>query len=154
MIPHKYEKETAQIEALSNEDISELKVFELIALAMPYGVAAEVAETTGIPRRTLQSWRIDPELLNNSGALGDPNGRRGLGYQFTQFLFALNAVFPAGARLFHKWEGLKLAEAEAIQGNAQRQEAVKLVAQMSKLSKEFNELQKQLAKLTANGDRA
>jgi|SRR5262245_26727890 len=124
--PHEYDKAVAVIEDLSNEDLAQMELWEVLELAMPRGVAVEVAETLNIPKRTVQSWRVDPELVTGSLKEVEPNGRRGGPHQGYQFLLTLNGVFSPGAQLIHRWEGLKLAKGQAIQGRETLQAVMEL----------------------------
>lgn len=124
--PH--EKDVEVIKALTNEEIADLKLWEATALAMPYGVATEVAENLGLSPRTVQSWRVDPDLISTKSLkANDPSGRRGVGYQFNKYLLALNGPFPPGAQFLLRYLALKLAKGQAVQGH----EHMKAVLQLA-----------------------
>lgn len=144
------EKEIAAIQALTNEEIAELKLWEAMAFAMPYGVATEVAEAIGLPARTVQSWRVDPELVP-TGSLrdNDPSGRRGLGYQFNLYLLALNGCFPPGAQFLLRYYALKLAKGQSIQGHERMKAVLHLENKMRELGEEMRSLVDQFAALTS-----
>lgn len=153
--PH--EKAIAAIKALTNEEIAELKLYEAMAYAMPYGVAVDVAENLGLSPRTVQSWTVNPELVD-TGSLkaNDPSGRRGVGYQFNQFLVALNGPFPPGAQFLLRYLALKLAKGQAIQGHERMQAVAQIGSRMRELNDEMRALQEQFAVIVseANGEKA
>ena len=153
--PH--EKAIAAIKALTNEEIAELKLYEAMAYAMPHGVAVDVAENLGLSPRTVQSWTVNPELVD-TGSLkaNDPSGRRGIGYQFNQFLVALNGPFPPGAQFLLRYLALKLAKGQAIQGHERMQAVAHIGSRMRELNDEMRALQEQFAVIVseANGEKA
>jgi hypothetical protein len=129
MTPHKqeYEKEIAAIKTLPDEDLAKLRIWQVMELAIPYGMSGEVADTLGTSERAVRSWRVNPDLITDDKE-NDPSGRRGAGHHFNLLLLAVNGVFPPGAQLLIRWQALKLAKGQAIQGY-DRMEAVMQVAE-------------------------
>lgn len=131
MLPHEKDcrcnlcKAEAAIKALSNEEIAELPVWKAWEYAFPYGTVTEVAGSMGLPPMTVQSWTVNPERITSN----DPNGRRGLGYEFISCLLCLNGVFPPGAQFLLRYYSLKVATGETIKGHEQMQAVMELASE-------------------------
>jgi len=140
-----YEKEIAEIKALTNEDLAKMRIHQVMEKALPYGVAPEVADTLGVDVRTVEAWRVNPDLLPATGALAgnDPSGRRGPGHRFNLLLIAVNAVFAPGAQLLMKWQALKLAKGQAILGHERMEAIMQLEEEMRTFGKQIDALQSQ-----------
>jgi len=153
MTPHgyekEYEKEVAAIKALTNEDLARLRISQVMELAIPYGLSGEVADTLEVSERTVRSWRVNPDLMADTGALNDPSGRRGPGHHYNLLVLAVNGVFPPGAQLMLRWQALKLANGQAIQGYEQVEAIMELAEEMRVLSEQLNALQSKMAAIVS-----
>jgi hypothetical protein len=109
------------MDALSTDEIAEMKIHEVLRLVIPDQEVSELADLLHIPPQTLYKWRLDPDLFKPDGKekKNDPNGRRGIGHHFNMFVLRLNGRFPAGAQFLLRWQNLQLAKAQAIQGHQQ-----------------------------------
>lgn len=147
MIPHGYEKEYAEeiarIKGLTNEDLAKMRLHEVMEMAIPYGASGEVADTLGADDRTVQTWRVNPDLLPKTGSLkaNDPSGRRGPGHRFNLLLIAVNGVFPPGAQLLLRWQALKLAKGQTILGHERMEAIMELAEEMKTFGEEVDRLQ-------------
>lgn len=145
MTPHRHEEdfaeEIARIKTLTDADLAKLRIHQVMEMALPYGVAPEVADTLGVDVRTVEAWRVNPDLLPSTGNLNDPSGRRGPGHRFNLLLLAVNGSFPPGAQLLLRWQALKLAKGQAIQGHNRMEAIMRLAEQMKVFGEKLGELQ-------------
>lgn len=146
MTPHEkqdyeieYEKEIAEIKALTDADLAKMRIWQVMEKAVPYGLAPEVAETLERDVRTVEAWRTNPDLLPNQ--TNDPSGRRGYGHHYNLLLLAINGPFPPGAKLLLRWQALKLAKGQAIQDHDRMEAIVQLAEEMRGWGEELDALQ-------------
>src|SRR5262249_51539358 len=109
-----------EINRLSNEQIAEKEIYEIVALAIPRGEADAVAKNLVIGGKpiqgnTVRSWRNDPNADNTA----DPWGRGSPAEHMDQFLSAVYLRFPEGAWLMLRYFLLRMAKNDAIQGREQ-----------------------------------
>jgi hypothetical protein len=119
----------------SDEQIKELEIFELLALAIPRGKAKLIGPMIGVSEQTVRMWRNDPNGDENREV--DPNGRRSPLDHILQFLAALYAQDPNGARLVKRRIDLEFAEMEAIHGHDELLEALEVAGRARSLAQEI-----------------
>lgn len=119
----------------SDEQIKELEIYELMAIAIPRGKAKPIGGLIGAAEQTVRMWRNDPDGDQNKEA--DPNGRRSPLDHILQFLTAVYAHDPRGARLIKRRIDLEFADLEAIHGNEDLLQAQEVANRARSLAQEI-----------------
>lgn len=135
-----YAEEIARIKSIPDPDLAKLRIWQVMELALPYGLSGDVADTLDISERTVRSWRVNPDLLPNDRET-DPSGRRGPGHHYNLLLLAVNGVFPPGAWLLLRWQALKAANGQAIQGYDRMEAVMELAEGFRVFGEKLDELQ-------------
>lgn len=143
MTPHDYEKEyaseIAEIETITDGDLAKLRIWQVMRKAIPDGLAPEIAETLGRDVRTVESWRTNPDLIPEQP--NDPSGRRGYGHYYNLLILAINGPFPPGAELLLRWQALKLARGQSLQGHERMEAITRLAEEMRAWGEKLDALQ-------------
>lgn len=149
VVPH--QKEIEAIEQLTTDEITKLKVWQVLALAIPEGEVYEVANNYRVTAARIYSWRVNPEVFGDDGEekVADPNGRRGIAHWFSLFVGAVNSRFPPGARLLLQWQSLQLAELQAIQGHKDMLAILQVVDEADEIIREAQALEAKVRAMKA-----
>lgn len=143
MTPHKYEEEyaeeIAELKAITDADLAKMRIWQVMRKAIPDGLAPEVAENLGRDVRTVESWRTNPDLLPEQP--NDPSGRRGYAHYYNLLILAVNGPFPPGAEFLLRWQALKLAKGQAIQGHERMEAIMQLAEELRVWGAELDALQ-------------
>lgn len=124
---------------MSDKNLTQdMKPFELLYQAIPRGESDEIGRLIGLSGQTVRSWRNDPETDDQRPE--DPHGRRSPLDLILQFLVAVHARSPKGARMIRDFINNEFAQMEAIHGHDQMLAAVQAAGEARELAQRIIEL--------------
>jgi hypothetical protein len=116
----------------------EMKTWELLYRAIPRGESDEIAKLIGQSGQTVRSWRNDPDTDEKRAE--DAHGRRSPLDQFLQFLLAVHARSPEGARMICDYVNSEFAAMEAIHGHDKMLAAMQAADEARELAQKIIDL--------------